>query len=46
MKKAFIFTGQGSQQLGMGKELYENSKYARNIIDKLDFGYNFKENQK
>lgn len=43
MKKAFIFTGQGSQYLGMGKELYENSEYARNIIDKLDFGYNFKE---
>lgn len=43
MKKAFIFTGQGNEYLGMGKELYENSEYARNIIDKLDFGYNFKE---
>ena len=43
MKKAFIFTGQGNEYLGMGKELYENSEYARSIIDKLDFGYNFKE---
>lgn len=42
MKKAFIFTGQGSQYLGMGKELYENNEYAKNVIDKLDFGYDFK----
>lgn len=42
MKRAFIFTGQSGQYLGMGNELYENSKYAKSIIDNLNFGYDFK----
>lgn len=42
MKRAFIFTGQSGQYLGMGKEIYENSKYAKSIIDNLNFGYDFK----
>jgi [acyl-carrier-protein] S-malonyltransferase len=35
MKKvAFIFPGQGSQGIGMGKSFYENSELARDLIDK------------
>lgn len=40
-KIAFVFPGQGSQYVGMGKELYENNetakKYFDEIFDKLDF---------
>lgn len=37
MKKiAFIFPGQGSQSVGMGKDLYENFKTAKQIFDKAD----------
>lgn len=32
-KIAFIFPGQGSQKVGMGKEFYDNSPIARKIFD-------------
>lgn len=32
-KAAFLFSGQGSQYVGMGKELYENYEVARRIFD-------------
>ena len=35
-KTAFIFPGQGSQKVGMGKELYESNPSARRIFDEAD----------
>ncbi|MFQ5934053.1 MAG: ACP S-malonyltransferase [Dehalococcoidia bacterium] len=35
-KTAFIFPGQGSQSVGMGRELYENSPAARHVFDEAD----------
>ncbi|MDA3043170.1 ACP S-malonyltransferase [Campylobacter sp. JMF_07 ED4] len=43
MKYAFIFPGQGSQSVGMGREIYENFASAKELLDtasahtKIDF---------
>ena len=46
MKKiAFIFPGQGSQSLGMGKDFFENSDIAKDMISKASarVGFDFEE---
>jgi len=36
MKKAFVFPGQGTQYVGMGKDLYEDSGLAKEMFDTAD----------
>jgi [acyl-carrier-protein] S-malonyltransferase len=35
-KIAFVFPGQGSQSVGMGKDLYDNFEAAKNVFDTAD----------
>ena len=36
MKKSFVFPGQGSQKVGMGKELYDSFRVAKDVFDEVD----------
>ena len=40
--KAFVFPGQGSQFVGMGKELYDNNPLAKELFDKANEILGFK----
>lgn len=40
--KAFVFPGQGSQFVGMGKDLYDNNPLAKELFDKADNTLGFK----
>ncbi len=35
-KVAYVFPGQGSQHVGMGKDLYQASPVARRVFDEAD----------
>lgn len=36
MKLAFVYAGQGSQKIGMGKDLYENYPVFKEVFDSVD----------
>lgn len=36
MKIGFLFPGQGSQYIGMGKDLYQQYETAKKIYDKVE----------
>lgn len=45
MKTVFMFSGQGAQYAGMGKDLYQNYPVAKEIFDRADevLGYSIKD---
>lgn len=42
MKLAFLYAGQGSQKVGMGKDFYDEFDSYRNFIDSVKLDYDYK----
>lgn len=42
LKLALLFAGQGSQKVGMGKDLYDNNETFKNVIDSLEADFDIK----
>lgn len=42
LKTAFLFAGQGSQKVGMGKDLYDNNETFRRTIDSIKSDFDIK----
>ena len=42
MTKVCVFPGQGSQSIGMGKDLYETFAEAKEVFDRVDDALSFK----
>ena len=42
ISNVLIFPGQGSQKIGMGKNLYDNFAVAKNVFERIDEALNFK----
>ncbi len=42
ISNVLVFPGQGSQKIGMGKDLYENFAVAREVFERIDNALNFK----
>ena len=36
MKKSFVFPGQGSQKVGMGTEIYNNFRTAKDVFEEVN----------
>lgn len=43
MKTAFLFSGQGAQYIGMGKELYTQYACAREVFDQVELDFDVKD---
>lgn len=42
MKTVFLYAGQGSQKVGMGKDLYEEFEDYRSVVDSIELSFDFK----
>lgn len=42
MKAAFLYAGQGSQKVGMGKDLYDNNETFRKVIDSFELDFDIR----